>query len=228
MVEPARQQTIRATASAYSLMLEALRCERDLADTFAEAYRIGPGSPLGARGETIPQRGCGGCPHCRKIGRSPYAGQAGIPEPVAEPQSLVSPVLSEIAGGPTGTLIVMIDPEPMRRRHRWPEFAEVLTALVRHGVRLLSAPEAVLALPAVATAHHATRDGFLFLEPNPAHIFAPKVPTLIVHDPLTASPSCARVILPGAQHPLSAGCAHPTGRPGSGTTRPPGRRDASP
>lgn len=184
-VEPARQQTVRASASAYSLMLEALRCERDLADTFAEAYHIGPHSPLGVRGETIPQLGCGGCSHCRSIGRYPYAGQAANPEPVAEPEPLVSPALTEIAGGPTGTLIVMIDPRPMRRRHRWPEFAELLIALVRHGVRLISAPPVVLGLSAVATAHRVTRDGFLFLEWNPANIFAPKVPTLIVHDPLS-------------------------------------------
>jgi superfamily II DNA helicase RecQ len=187
-VEPARQQTIRAAASAYSLMLEALRCGRDLADIFAEAYAIGPDSALRARGQTVPQRGCGGCPHCRKIGRTPYAGAAGMPEPVAEPQSLVSPVLSEIVGSETGTLIVMIDPQPMRRRHRWPEFAELLTALVRHGVRLLSAPPAVLGLAPVLTAHRLTRDGFLFLEPNPAHIFAPKVPAVIVHDPLPGQP----------------------------------------
>jgi hypothetical protein len=184
VVEPVRQRSIQAARSAYSLMLEALRCERDFADIFVEAYRIGPGSPPGIRGETIPQHGCGGCPHCRKISRSPYAGHAGSPEPVAKPQSLVSPVLSEVAGGPTGTLIVVIDPQPMRRRHRWPEFAELLEALVRHGIRLLSAPPAVLDLSPVATAHRATRDGFLFLEPNPAHVFAPKVPTLIVHDPL--------------------------------------------
>ena len=187
-VEPARQRTRRASRSALSLMLETLNSDRDLADIFAEAYAIGPGSLLGARGETIPQCGCGGCPHCRKIGRSPYSGHAGIPEPVAEPREFVSSVLSEIAGGRTGTLIVMIDPQPMRRRHRWPEFAEVLTALVRHGIRLLSAPPAVLGLTAVMTAHRATRDGFLFLEHNPAHVFAPKVPSLIVHDPLDRDP----------------------------------------
>lgn len=188
VVEPARRQTIRATASAYSLMVEALYHKRDFADIFAEAYRIGPASSLGVCGETLPQRGCGGCPHCRKVGQDPYAGQAGSPEPVAEPRSLVSQVLCEIAGSPAGNLIVLIDPRPMRRRHRWPEFAELLTALVRHGIRLLSAPPAVQGLATVTTAHRATRDGFLFLEPNPAHIFAPKVPTLIVHDPLHRQP----------------------------------------
>jgi len=111
-----------------------------------------------------------------------------MPEPVTHPQSLVSPALSEVVGGQTGTLIVMIDPQPLRRRRRWPEFAELLVALIRHGVRLLSAPPEVLGLDAVKTAHRAARDGFLFLEPNPAHIFAPKVPTVIVHDPLEDQP----------------------------------------
>ena len=49
-------------------------------------------------------------------------------------------------------------------------------------------PRRSCGLGAVATAHRATRDGFLFLEPNPANIFAPKVPTLIVHDPLSDQP----------------------------------------
>ena len=188
VVEPARQDTIRASASAHALMLETIREERDLAEIFVDAYRVSPKSPLGVRGETVPQPSCGGCPHCRSICREPYAGHSGTPEPVAEPQSHVSPVLSEIAGGCSGSLVVLIDPEPMRRRHRWPEFAELLTALVRHGIRLLSAPQAVLDLPAIATAHHAVRDGFLFLEQNPAHVFAPKVPTLIVHNPMQQQP----------------------------------------
>ena len=49
-------------------------------------------------------------------------------------------------------------------------------------------PQRSWSLSAVATAHRATRDGFLFIEQNPAHIFAPKVPTLIVHDPLPDQP----------------------------------------
>ena len=46
----------------------------------------------------------------------------------------------------------------------------------------------VLGLTAVTTAHRVTRDGFLFLEHNPAHVFAPKVPSLIVHDPFDREP----------------------------------------
>ncbi len=188
LVEPARQKTIRAAESGYSLMLEALRCKRDFADIFVEGYTITPDSTLGSRGQTVPQRSCGGCPRCREIDRRPYLGTTWMPEPVTHPQSLVSPALTEIVGGPTGTLIVMIDPQPLRRNRRWPEFAELLTALIRHGVRVLSAPPVVLGLATVRTAHRAARDGFLFLEQNPAHIFAPRVPTVIVHDPLEDQP----------------------------------------
>jgi len=188
VVEPARRRTVRAAESGYSLMLQALSGSCDFADIFVQAYAIAPDATLGTRGQTVPQRSCGGCPHCREIGRRPYSGSTGMPEPVTHPQSLVSPALSEVVGGQTGTLIVMIDPQPLRRRRRWPEFAELLVALIRHGVRLLSAPPEVLGLDAVKTAHRAARDGFLFLEPNPAHIFAPKVPTVIVHDPLEDQP----------------------------------------
>ena len=154
-------------------MPEALRGDRDLADIFTEAYRIGPGSPLGVLGvKTTPLRGCGGFAHCRKIGPRPDAGQAATPEPVGQPQSLVSPVLSEITGSPER------DPH----RHDRPpadappsSLATKRASLVRHRLRLLSAPPPVLDLGAVATAHRATRDGFLFLEQNPAQIFAPKV-----------------------------------------------------
>jgi hypothetical protein len=94
-------------------------------------------------------------------------------------------------GGTNGTLLVTIDPRPLRRRHRWPEFVELLTALVRHGVRLLSAPAAIHALTDVRTVHHAVRDGYFFLEPNPPHLMAPKVPSVIVHDPMAE-----RAVLP--------------------------------
>lgn len=188
LVEPARRDTIRAAATSLALMHEALRSQRDFADLFVEAYRVSCDSPLGPRGETLPQPSCGGCPHCRSIGRIAYAGHGGMPEPVALPESSVSAALSELVGGSSGSLVVMIDPQPLRPRHRWPEFDELLTALVRHGVRLLSAPQVVLDLPVVATAHRFARDGFLFLEPNPAHVFAPKVPTLVVHDPLEKRP----------------------------------------
>jgi superfamily II DNA/RNA helicase len=188
VVEPARSDTIRASASAYALMLESLTAHRDIADVFVDAYSIGRTCALGARGETIPQRGCGGCAHCRNQVKAPYAGHGGIPEPVGAPETHVSDVLSEVAGGATGSLIVTVDAQPMRRRHRWPEFAELLSALVRHGVRLLSAPQVVLDLPSVAVAHRSVRDGYLFLERNPAHVFAPKVPTVVVHNPLDERP----------------------------------------
>jgi hypothetical protein len=88
----------------------------------------------------------------------------------------------------TGTLVVTIDPRPLRRRHRWPDFVEALLALLRHGVRLLSAPPAVLAISDVRSAHRVTRDGFLFLEPNPPHLMVPRIPTLVVHDPMEEQP----------------------------------------
>lgn len=184
LVEPARRRVIAASTRAWSLLLSALSDDEDLGDVFADAYHIGRDTQLGPMAETLPQRGCAGCPNCRRDHREPYAGHGSFPEPVHHPGWRISEALSEVMGGPDGTLLVTIDPRPIRRRHRWPEFVELLTALVRHGVRLLSAPASVQALADVRAAHHAVRDGYFFLEPNPPQLMAPKIPSVIVHDPM--------------------------------------------
>lgn len=188
IVEPARKESIRASESGHSLMLEALGGSRDLGEIFANAYRVGSQSLLGARAETLPQRSCGGCPNCRSVARQPYAASGGTPEPVSVPYLGISAVLREIVGGDDRPLIVTIDPTRMRKRNKWPEFTELLNSLVRHGIRLISAPRIVLEMPEVAIAHRAIRDGYLFIEPNPPQLFAPKVPTLIVHNPMEREP----------------------------------------
>lgn len=191
VVEPTRRRVIAASTRAWSLLLSALSDDKDLGDVFADAYRIGRDTQLGPMAETLPQRSCAGCPNCRRDQREPFAGHGSFPEPVHHPGWRISSALSEVMGGPNGTLLVTIDPRPIRRRHRWPEFVELLTALVRHGVRLLSAPASVQALADVRAAHHAVRDGYFFLEPNPPQLMAPRVPSVIVHDPMAE-----RAVLP--------------------------------
>ena len=191
LVEPTRRRVIAASTRSWNLLLAALSADEDLGGVFADAYRIGRDTELGPIAETLPQRGCAGCPNCRRDHRQPYAGHGAFPEPVRRPEGRISASLSEVMGGPHETLLITIDPRPIRRRHRWPEFVELLMALVRHGVRLLSAPAAVQALADVRAAHHAVRDGYFFLEPNPPHLMAPKVPSVIVHDPMAE-----RAVLP--------------------------------
>lgn len=188
LVEPTRRRTIASSARAWNLLLATLRDDEDLAKVFADSYRIGRDTELGPMAETLPQRSCAGCPNCRLSDRDPYAGHGSFPEPVCAPDPQLTATLSDVMGNTNGTLLITIDPRPIRRRHRWPEFVEALLALIRHGVRLLSAPPAVLALSDVRSAHHAIRDGYLFLEPNPPHLLAPRVPTLIVHDPVQERP----------------------------------------
>jgi len=188
LVEPTRRRTIAASTRSWELLLATLSDDKDLGDVFADAYRIGRDTRLGSIAETLPQRGCAGCPNCRRAHREPYAGHGAFPEPVRHADERISSTLSDVMGGPNQTLLVTIDPRPIRRRHRWPDFVELLLALVRHGVRLLSAPASVQALSDVRTAHHAVRDGYVFLEPNPPHLLAPKIPTVIVHDPMVDRP----------------------------------------
>jgi hypothetical protein len=84
-------------------------------------------------------------------------------------------------------MLITFDPQSVRRRRRWRTFDDLVTALVRHGIRLISAPTHLLEAQAVQGAHHAATDGFVFLEPNPANVFAPKIASLIVHEPLQES-----------------------------------------
>lgn len=188
LVEPARQQTMRSSRDAFALMQSATTGAEDFAAIFRRAFTIGPGSALGARGRTVPQPACGGCPNCRGCARAPYSAVSVAPEGPVTPDLRVSDTLAGIVGSLDHPLTVLIDATPIRSRGRWPEFSELLTALVRHGVRLLSANPPVAALHGVDAVHRRTRDGFLFLEPNPPHLFAPPVPSLIVHDPTTPRP----------------------------------------
>jgi ATP-dependent DNA helicase RecQ len=188
LVEPTRRRTISSSTRSWELMLATLRDDQDFGAVFADAYRIGRDTQLGSIGETLPQRSCAGCAHCRLLNREPYAGHGSVPEPVRWPAVETSPTLTELVGDRSGSLLVTIDPLPMRRRHRWPELVEVLLALVRHGIRLLCASDSVLALSDVQAAHHVVRDGYLFLEPNPPHLLSPRISTLIVHDPLEERP----------------------------------------
>lgn len=190
-MEPTRRRVIAASTRAWNLLDAAISDERDLGRVFADAYRIGRDTQLGSSAETLPRPGCAGCLNCRRDHRQPYAGHGGFPEPVRHPEGRISSSLIEVMGGPNETLLITIDARPMRRRHRWPDFVELVMALVRHGIRLLSAPPSVQALADVRAAHHAVRDGYFFLEPNPPHLLAPKVPSVIVHDPMAE-----RAVLP--------------------------------
>jgi hypothetical protein len=188
LVEPARRRTIRSSIEGWELMLTALDGTSDLGALFAEAYQVGAETTLGRAAVTLPQRSCAGCANCREHGRQPYAGYGAFPEPVRAPAVAVSSTLRDVVGGDGGSLLVTIDPRPIRRRQRWPEFIEILNALVRHGIRLLSAPPSVRQLQGVATAHHVIRDGYLLTESNPRHVLAPRIPTVIVHDPFEDRP----------------------------------------
>lgn len=186
-VEPARRATVEASRRGLSLMFDLLGGTSDFADTYQSAYRIDAHSVLGALGHTIAKRGCGGCPDCRAHQRDPFASHGGFPDPVREPRSFASPTLASLTDGSASPLLITYDPQSVRRGRRWRAFDDLVSALVRHGIRLISAPKHLLTTPAVQRAHHAATDGFVFLEQNPANILAPKIASLIVHDPLQES-----------------------------------------
>lgn len=183
-VDPARRATVAASRRGLSMMFDLLAGTTDFATTFQTAYGIDAHSALGVIGHTTTNPGCGGCPDCRAHLREPYASHGGSPEPVRAPRSFATPKLTDLTDGLAGSLVVTFDPTSVRRRGRWREFDHLVAALVRHGIRLISAPPRLLATPSVRDAHRTAPDGFVFLEPNPAHVFAPKIASLIVHDPL--------------------------------------------
>lgn len=188
LVAPARQCTIRSAQRGHALMLRVLDRDTDISDIFADAYRISPSTLLGHQGEAPVQGGCGGCTTCRSAHRTAYSQRPSSPEGVAHPKDTLSDTLSGLLDPRGPPLLVTFDPDRARRKPRWGEFADLLDVLVRHGVRMLSAAPAVLQQTAVQTVHNKVRDGYLFLEPDPMSLFAPRVATLIVHEPRVARP----------------------------------------
>lgn len=186
-VDPARRATIEASRQGLSLMFDLLRGTSDFANTFQAAYGIDSHSALGALGHTIAKPACGGCPDCRAHERDPYASHGGSPDPVRAPRTFASSTLAGLTDGSGSPLLITVDPQTVRRQRRWRTFDDLVTALVRHGIRLISAPAHLLETSAVQGVHQAATDGFVFLEPNPANVFAPKIASLIVHDPLEES-----------------------------------------
>jgi hypothetical protein len=203
LVEPARQRTIRSSRQSHALMLRVLDRDTDLSAIFADAYRISPSTLLGRQGEAPVQGGCGGCTTCRSEHRTAYSRRPSSPEGVAHPMDTLSDTLSGLLdpGGPP--LLVTFDPDRARRKQRWRDFAELLDVLVRHGVRMLSADPAVLQQAVVHTVHNKVRDGYLFLELDPMSLFAPRVATLIVHEPRVSRPVLPARYLnpPSRRHP---------------------------
>ena len=185
-MDPARRATIEASRRGLSLMFDLLGGTNDFANTFQAAYGIDGNSP-GALGHTIAKPACGGCPDCRAHQRDPTRATEDLRTQCAHPATFVSPTLASLStDGSSSPLLITVDPQTIRPRRRWRTFDDLVTALVRHGIRLISAPAHLLEhlQCRVPITPQPTAS---FLEPNPANVFAPKIASLIVHDPLQES-----------------------------------------
>ena len=147
-VEELRTELAEQARSGLRQLKSALSGDRCTGELVAENYTIS--NPPGFR--TVCLASCGGCPYCRRLGRSKWSSPAPNPKAIeARPSHPPSRLHDLAAEGRFGTrLIVCSDPGDFRVRRR---LRRILRSLIPiGGIRLIAAPrglvdEIVSALP---------------------------------------------------------------------------------
>ena len=178
-VEPIRQQRQNWSYRNLELMREALRSERCISEILGEAYTI--------RNRAIPEPrkmvrispACGGCPVCRKKGKSRFSGIMPAPSPIwQKPNFLVGEELERLLAGDKLMLIFYESMEDKSWKRNSPQ---VFQWSREQGIRNL----------VVTHEFHSTlikepnliSDAFIFVFEKYQPILMPRIPTLIFHPP---------------------------------------------
>jgi Superfamily II DNA helicase len=178
-VEPIRQQRQNWSYRNLELMREALRPKRCISEILAEAYTI--------RDRTIPEPrkmvrispACGGCPVCRKNGKSLFSGIMPAPSPVWQnPKFLVGEALKRLLAGDKLMLIFYESLEEKSWQLKSPKFFKWL---IEQGINNLVVYDEFHSR-AIADLNPSVR-AFLFLFKKYQPILMPRIPTLIFHPP---------------------------------------------
>jgi len=183
-VEPIRQQRQNWSYRNLELMREALRPERCISEILAEAYTIRDRAIPEPRKMVRISPACGGCPVCRKNGKSLFSGIMPTPSPVwPNPNFWVGEELKRLLAGDKLMLIFYDSLEEKSWKLQSPK---VFKWLIQQGINNLVVYDefhsrAIADLNQIAGA-------FLFLFEKYQPILMPRIPTLIFHPPGKAIP----------------------------------------
>ena len=183
-VEPIRQQRQNWSYRNLELMREALRSERCISEILGEAYTI--------RNRAIPEPrkmvrispACGGCPVCRKKGKSRFSGIMPAPSPIwQKPNFLVGEELERLLAGDKLMLIFYESMEDKSWKRNSPQVFQwsreqgIRNFVVTHEFHstLIKEPNLI-------------SDAFIFVFEKYQPILMPRIPTLIFHPPGKAIP----------------------------------------
>ncbi|MEZ4299001.1 MAG: protein DpdF [Polyangiaceae bacterium] len=133
--------------------------------------------------DVVPQPSCGGCSVCRRIGRAPFEGVAPSPPPLRSPNLSPTDTLRRLFERP-----VLVTTPANASRALWRrDVIRAVERLVRHGVKNVIAPRAVLDDPSVRRCFRHAPDRFVFLIDLEDIHFPPPLPTVFVLDPSPAA-----------------------------------------
>jgi superfamily II DNA or RNA helicase len=207
----ARGEAITADRLARKRMGDALEPGAELCSLFASTYRIDqpvPGIPTGQIPVPV-AASCGGCPGCRKIGRSAFRYRPPTPRPATSFDQRWHESLEPWFGG-MAALAVTYEPAT-----GWEQDCfQVMKRLARLGMWCLVAPERFLAMSDVQDLYRTSPHGVIFHLDRWDALHAPNLPTGILFAPgteipdraLTGGQSRRVVMIPSdARHPN-----HPT------------------
>lgn len=178
-VEPIRQQRQNWSYRNLELMREALQPERCISEILGEAYTI--------RDRTIPEPrkmvrispACGGCPVCRKNGKSLFSGIMPTPSPVWQnPNFSVGKALKILLAGDNLMLIFYDSLEETSWKLKSPK---VFKWLIEQGINNLVVYDEFHSR-SIADLNQIV-GAFLFLFEKYQPILMPRIPTLIFHPP---------------------------------------------
>ncbi len=183
-VEPIRQQRQNWSYRNLELMREALRPKRCISEILAEAYTIPTRAIPEPRKQVIVSPCCGGCPVCRKQGKSLFAGIMPAPLPVWQnPKFFVGEKLKRLLAGDKLMLIFYESMEEKSWKRKSPQ---VFQWLREQGIRNLVVSREFYST--LIKEPNLIPDAFLFLFEKYQPILMPRIPTLIFHPPGKAIP----------------------------------------
>jgi len=183
-VEPIRQQRQNWSYRNLELMREALRPERCISEILGEAYTIRDRAIPEPRKMVRISPACGGCPVCRKNGKSLFSGIMPTPSPVwPNPNFLVGEELKRLLAGDK---LMLIFYDSLEEKSWKLQIPKVFKWLIQQGINNLVVDDefhsrSIADLNQIAGA-------FLFLFEKYQPILMPRIPTLIFHPPGKAIP----------------------------------------